>query len=420
MALVARLVPPGPGRRAVGPLRVMSRASLAACLLAAGCEAVLTGAPEAADVMDGPLRGLTGAELASFVEGDAQFESAFVAGAGLGPIFNNVSCESCHPGDGRGRPEPAFSTVVVRVDPGSAPGRHGSATIEQRALAGVEAERVPEGVAVSRRLPPPVFGLGLIESIPAERIAAGADPEDRDGDGVSGRVHWVEPAPWVPASEPGAGPGPQVGRFTRRARASTILEQVADAYHKDIGITSEFLPRENENLSATTPPIDAAPDPELPAAVIHSVVAYLRLLSPPEPGPLTESRRAGERLFREIGCAACHTPELRTGGHRIATLSDRPVRLYSDLLLHDMGDELADGVADGDATGREWRTAPLWGLRVMREFLAGSAFLMHDGRARSVAEAIGLHGGEASSSRARYRGLTVADRARLLDFVESR
>jgi len=393
---------------------------LAAGAWAAGCDALLTEAPEAADVMDGPLAGLTAAELAGFVEGDARFEEGFSPVGGLGPIFNNVSCASCHAGDGRGRPEPGFSNVVVRLDPAVAPGRHGSATIEQRAIAGAEAERVPEGVALSRRLPPPVFGLGLIEAIPVERIVAGADPEDRDGDGISGRPHWVRPAPWVPSTEPGGGEGVQLGRFTRKARASTILEQVADAYHKDMGITSEFLPFENQNLSAATPARDVAADPEVTTDVIRSVVTYLRLLAPPEPGALTESRRAGERLFAETGCGACHTPELRTGAHASAALADRPVRLYSDLLLHDMGEALADGIPDADATGREWRTAPLWGLRVMRAFVGGSWYLLHDGRARSVSEAIELHGGEASASRERFRALSAADRASLLDFVDSR
>lgn len=387
---------------------------------AAGCDALLTVSPEATEVMDGPLPGLTKAELAAFVEGDARFEEAFSPAGGLGPIFNNVSCGSCHAGDGRGRPEPGFSNVVVRLDPAAAPGRHGSATIEQRAVMGAEAERVPGGIPLSRRLPPPVFGLGLIEAIPAERIVEGADPEDRDGDGISGRPHWVRPAPWVPSTEPGGGGGLQLGRFTRKARASTILEQVAEAYHKDMGITSDFLPLENENLSAVTPARDIAVDPEIPRDVVRSVVTYLRLLAPPAPGPMTESRQVGERLFVETGCAACHTPELRTGPHEVPALSDQPVRLYSDLLLHDMGDELADGIPDAGATGREWRTAPLWGLRVMRDFLGGSAFLLHDGSARSVPEAVERHGGEGAASRGRFRALSAASRASLIDFVESR
>jgi CxxC motif-containing protein (DUF1111 family) len=307
----------------------------------------------------------------------------------------------------------------VRVNPGSG---HGSPTIEQRAIAGAEAETVPAGAPVSRRLPPAVFGLGLIEAIPAATIVAREDPADANGDGISGRAHWVTAAEWVPVSEPGGGPGMQLGRFTRRARTSTLFEQVADAYHKDMGITSPFLFFENPNLTAGTPTLsaDRVPDPEIPADAVQQVVFYLRTLAPPAPGVLTPARAEGERHFSEVGCAACHTPEQRTGAHVVVALANRTVTLYSDLLLHDMGDALADGVGDKSASGREWRTAPLWGLRVMRDFLGGDAFLLHDGRARSVEEAILLHGGEAAAARTRFTQLAPAAKAALLDFVESR
>ncbi|MGH7505455.1 MAG: di-heme oxidoredictase family protein, partial [Longimicrobiales bacterium] len=150
------------------------------------------------------------------------------------------------------------------------------------------------------------------------------------------------------------------------------------------------------------------------------VLAYIRLLAPPAPGAMTERREEGERIFSAIGCASCHVPELQTGPGSIAALSHQPVRLYSDLLLHDMGEALADNRSDGDATGREWKTAPLWGLRVMRRFLNGDAFLLHDGRAHSVEEAIVLHGGEADGARRAFEGLSAAERAALLDFLESR
>ncbi|MCI0433466.1 MAG: thiol oxidoreductase [Gemmatimonadetes bacterium] len=388
--------------------------------LAGACDALLTAAPDPADILDGPIDGLTAAEAAAFAAGDERFEERFTVRTGLGPIFNNVSCAGCHSGDGRGRPEPGFSNIVLRIDPST--GSHGSPTIERRAIPGAEAEPDPVGVPVSVRLPPPVFGLGFIEAIPASEILRREDADDRDGDGVSGRAHRVTAAPWVPLTEPGGGPGPQLGRFTRRARTSTIFEQVVDAYHKDMGITTDFLPFENPNLAASTPTVsfDGVDDPEIPVSVVQQVVFYLRTLAPPAPGAMTEARQRGEQVFSEIGCAACHTPVMRTGPHAVAALSNRDVRLYSDLLLHDMGDALADGVADKDASGREWRTAPLWGLRVMRDFLGGDAFLMHDGRARSVEEAISLHGGEAAGARGRWQQLSAADRAALLDFVESR
>jgi CxxC motif-containing protein (DUF1111 family) len=135
---------------------------------------------------------------------------------------------------------------------------------------------------------------------------------------------------------------------------------------------------------------------------------------------MTASRQRGQELFAAVRCASCHVPVQRTGPSAVRALADREVALYSDLLLHDMGDGLADYRADGSADGREWRTAPLWGLRVMREFLRGEAFLLHDGRARSVDEAIRLHGGEAQGARDAFVALPPADRAALLDFVESR
>jgi CxxC motif-containing protein (DUF1111 family) len=149
-------------------------------------------------------------------------------------------------------------------------------------------------------------------------------------------------------------------------------------------------------------------------------VNYLRLLAAPAPGPSTPERDRGGSLFTQVGCAACHTPVLHTGPNVIAALSNKPVTLYSDLLLHDMGDALADDRPDGGASGREWRTTPLWGMRLIRDFLNGEVFLLHDGRARTIEEAILLHGGEAQGARDRFQALGESDRAALVDFVGSR
>jgi CxxC motif-containing protein (DUF1111 family) len=393
--------------------------ALAWILSAAGCEQLFTVAPEDADLFDAPFPELTPEERAAFARGDEAFERAFTPADGLGPIFNDRACASCHSGDGRGVPD----NVLVRI--GVAPdfGRDlGGPQIQTRAIGGAVAELVPEGVPTSRRLPPPVFGVGLIEAIPANDIVARADPEDADGDGISGRASWVVPPSWVPGGELGGGDGPRLGRFGRKAQVSTLLQQVVEAYHQDIGVTTDFLPLENENpqSGAGTRSADRIADPELPEGEVRAVIEYLRMLAPPAPGEATPRRARGEALFGEIGCAACHVPELRTGHHRIAALAHRDVPLYSDLLLHDLGDALADGRPDGAADGREWRTAPLWGLRVMRDFLAGSAYLLHDGRAATVEAAILLHGGEAEGARAAFDALDGEDRAALLDFVESR
>ncbi|MDX1395781.1 MAG: di-heme oxidoredictase family protein [Gemmatimonadota bacterium] len=393
-------------------------AGLAVALLI-GCDTLLTEVPEPGDQLDGPIPGLSPEELAAFVAGDEQFGVAFTPSSGLGPIFNDVSCAACHSGDGRGRPE----NILIRISRGADPALDvGGPQIQDRAIAGVTPERLPPGVDRSERLPPPVFGVGLIEAIPEDAILAHADPDDVDGDGISGRPNMVRTPDWVPGSEPGGGGGLRLGRFSRKAQVSSLLQQTVEAYHQDIGITSDFLPVENPNpqTGSAGAAADDVADPEIPTARIRQVLAYIRMLQPPEPGPDTESRLRGGSLFGSIGCAACHIPRFTAGPGPIPAIDGMDVPLYSDLLLHDMGEGLADGRPDGDATGREWRTAPLWGLRVMRDFLDGDAFLLHDGRARSVEEAIVLHGGEAAVARDAFVSLTDEDRAAILDFVESR
>lgn len=416
-------------RRAFGasPRRAGAKiASFAVALATGGCDALLTAAPDPGDIFDGPLPGLTATELAAFVRGDEAFGRQFSPSQGLGPIFNDASCASCHSADGRGRPENA----LVRFSIGKDLVPHlGGPQLQTRAVGGAQPETLPPGVQSSLRLPPPVFGMGLIEAIPEAVIVALADPADRDGDGISGRPNYVLPRDFIPVDEIGgfippgsSGTRPQLGRFSRKSQVSSLLLQIVEAYHQDIGVTSVFLPIDNKNplASRSTEAADRAPDPELAESEIRAALAYVRTLAPPAPGAMTPRRQQGERIFGEIGCARCHVPELRTGPSTIAALAHQPVRLYSDLLLHDMGDRLADNRVDGDATGREWRTTPLWGLRLMRDFLDGEAFLLHDGSARTVDEAIRLHGGEAERARIRFVGLTEEERAALLDFVESR
>jgi CxxC motif-containing protein (DUF1111 family) len=267
-----------------------------------------------------------------------------------------------------------------------------------------------------------VFGVGLIEAIPEAAILANADPDDADGDGISGRANYVTVASFVPENEPGAGAGLVIGRFGRKAQNAVLLQQVVEAYLQDIGVTSPFLPLENGNPLSGVPieAVDRVPDPEIGESIVHAVTHYIRALAPPDPGNETAQREEGRALFSQIQCAKCHVPSLPTGSSPLAALSSRSAHLYSDLLLHDMGDALADNRPDGQATGREWRTTPLWGLRLMRRFLDGDALLMHDGRARSVEEAILMHGGEALASRNAFAALTPAQRAALLGFVESR
>lgn len=389
-------------------------------LATGGCEHLMTSAPTAGDVMNGPHDGLDPDLTAVFVQGDANFGKAFTAAEGLGPIFNNVSCEGCHPGDGRGTPETGFFRFSRGgdrlVDEGGP--QHQDKSIPGLQLA---PEVVPEGVDRSFRLPPPVFGVGLIEAIPEAAILGRADPEDADGDGISGRPNMVQPAAFVPASHVGGGGGVQLGRFSRKAQVSSLLQQVAEAYSQDMGITSDFLPMENAHVqrSATVAIGDLVADPEISAATVLQTVAYVRLLAPPERGRVTARVQQGEALFAAAGCAGCHVPSMTTGAHAVPALDRQEARLYSDLLLHDMGPGLADDRPDGDASGREWRTAPLWGLRLVPEFLGGREFYLHDGRATSLDAAVRAHGGEADAPRAAYEALGADERDALIAFLKS-
>ena len=387
---------------------------------ALACDQLTTVAPPDGDVFDAPIDGLSDAEMAAFARGDAEFERQFAPNTGLGPIFNDVSCATCHSGDGRGQLRNALTRIGEQAN--DFLNDLGGPQIQDKAIPGAHAERLPDGVPFSVRLPPPVFGAGMIEAIPEAAIIANADPNDIDGDGISGRPNLVPAAAFVPETEPAGGTGLRLGRFGRKAQNAVLLQQVVEAYLQDMGITSPFLPLENRNPLAPVPieAVDRVPDPEVLESIVQAVTHYIRALAPPEPGADTERRAEGGALFTQIQCARCHVPSFQTGPSPIPALAGRTVTLYSDLLLHDMGDALSDNRPDGQATGREWRTPPLWGLRLMRRFLNGEALLLHDGRARSVEEAILLHGGEALASRNAFAQLTAAQKAALLDFVESR
>ena len=335
---------------------------------------------------------------------------AFTVEEGLGPIFNNTSCVGCHPGNGRGTPDLALIRFSM--------GRDlifdvGGPQFQDRAIAGVAYEVIPAGVDTSVRLPPPVFGMGLIENIPVETELSYADETDANGDGISGKPNWVVPPDYVPYAEVGGGPGQQVGRFGRKAAVSSLVQQVAQAFHQDIGITSSFIPVEHSNVG------DSVPDPEVDELTVMEIVMFLRLLSPPPRGEITPEVKIGEALFEEIGCASCHVPTTQTGPSPIDALNKVTVHIYSDLLLHDMGEVLADNRPDGSANGGEWRTAPLWGTRLVADFLGGTAFFLHDGRATTLEGAIRAHGGEAQETKEAFFDLPEADQQAIIAFLES-
>ncbi len=380
------------------------------------CGKLLTSAPEEGETLDGTLD-ISPALNSSFARGDEQFERVFTIADGLGPIFNQPSCETCHPGDGRGTP---FTTLTRFSVAGDLVPKLGGGQLQDKAIPGVSPEVLPPGAETSVRMPPPVFGMGLVEGIPVETLVALSDPDDADGDGISGQINWVQAADFVPPEVVGSGPGLAVGRFGRKANVSSLLEQVVNAYREDMGITTDFAPDEVLHPQAGDMTIgDNVPDPEVPASEVNDVIMYVRLLSPPNRGEITDAVRRGEAHFTEIGCASCHIPTLKTGPNPIPALDRVDANLYSDLLLHDMGSELADGRSDGTANGFEWKTPPLMGLRLAADALGGTAFLLHDGRTSDLADAIQLHGGEAEASRNRFLSLSEEQRQDLIAFLMS-
>lgn len=404
------------------------------------------------------LANLAPGRWAPMREGKALFVKDWAAreqGA-AGPLANAVSCTSCHFKDGRGHPPQelgAEAPLLVRLSvpapdaSGDAPDPVYGWQLNDRAVSGVPAEgkvevawsevegRYPDGtvyalrrpshrvtglaygplhsqIRTSPRVPAPVFGLGLIEAVPEEAILALADPDDANGDGISGRPNRV----WS------ARAGRSVlGRFGWKASQPTVEQQIARAYSEDLGLTSPLYPEGTCTLrQEECRAIPASGKPELSEHQLKRTALYIRLLAVPARRDWTDPAvLRGKALFAQTGCAACHRPAFTTGEvPDLPELAGQTLRPYTDLLLHDMGDGLADGRPDGEATGREWRTPPLWGLGLL-EAVNRQVRLLHDGRARSLEEAILWHGGEAASSRDRFKELAPVEREALIRFLRS-
>jgi CxxC motif-containing protein (DUF1111 family) len=377
---------------------------------------------------------------------------------GLGPLFNARSCSACHFKDGRGSPPLAenedFIALLLRLSvPGE--GEHGEPVPEPNyggqlqpfAIADVTREGSPrvtyeavpgnyadgesyellaptysvedlrhgdfaEGTMISPRVAPAMSGLGLLQAIPLERLEELADPHDANGDGVSGRINWV----WDASQEAKA-----VGRFGWKAEQPTVRQQSAGALSGDLGITSSLFSQ--QDCTASEADCSEAPSggsPEIADETLDRLELYGMLLAVPVRERWNDERTlAGKTLFTETGCASCHVERHTTDRiEGFPELTEQTIFPYTDLLLHDLGDELGDGRPSFDAEGNEWRTPPLWGLRYY-EIVNGHDRLLHDGRARGVAEAILWHGGEAEASREAFRSLSRDERELLVDFVES-
>ena len=381
------------------------------------CDKLLTTAPKEGDDFETSFDPLPNELNTMFADGDEGFDHAFTPSEGLGPIFNNVACAACHSADGRGTPNEALVRYSRGFDiiPNEGGPQH-----QDKAIPGVPIEQIPSDAETSVRMPPAVFGMGLIEAIPETTFLSNEDPTDADGDGISGRINWVTAGDFVPSTAVGGGSGLQIGRFGLKANVSSLLEQVVNAYHQDIGITSDFIPVENNHQQGEGIAIgDLVPDPEISAQTVLDAVVYVRLLSPPARGDITPEVTRGESLFNGIGCVSCHVSSMKTDVRNVPQLSQVDANLYSDLLLHDMGNALADFRPDGSADGFEWRTTPLWGLRLVPEFLDGTAFYLHDGRANTLEDAINFHGGEAKAASDAFTALSQDEKNALIFFLNS-
>jgi CxxC motif-containing protein (DUF1111 family) len=369
-------------------------------------------APPAAGVtirLGDPLPGLTADELAAFEDGREEFENVETPEGGLGPIFNGASCTQCHNGPAPGGASTTRVTRFGRLANGVFDPlvEKGGSLLQRFAIDPAVREVIPpEANVVAERLSTPLFGAGLIEAIPDAAILDNAGRPKPDG--ITGRAALITD---VASGEQ------RVGRFGWKAQQATLLAFSADAYLNEMGVTNRFFVEENapNGDRARLARFDRLPDPEdlLDPVTGHGdidrVADFMRLLAPPTRIRGTSQAAVGERLFAQIGCAACHQPVMQTGPSGIAALDRRNVELYSDLLLHDMG-ALGDGIAQADAGPREMRTAPLWGLRVRAPFL-------HDGRATTLDEAIRAHDGEAARVRDRYVRLAPSQQRDLREFL---
>lgn len=378
------------------------------------CQKLLPKAPPDNELLDGPVEGLSYEENRRFLAGDVAFnDEIFTSQTGLGSIFVATSCGSCHAGDGKGHP---FTTLTRfgQIDSTGNQFLHlGGPQLQNRALPGYTPEQIPAGATFSRFTPPANTGLGFLELVSDADILAMADPNDTNADGISGVPNYENlPSFVTPFSFAIPRNGKYIHRFGKKAAAYNLLHQTVNAYNQDIGITSTFLPKDvYTGLNI---------DPEVSDVTVHNVVFYLQTLKAPIQRNQNDAAVIqGKNIFIQTGCESCHKQTLQTVFSNIAPLSNKTFHPYTDLLLHDMGPGLDDGYTEGSAKTSEWRTPPLWGLGLSPNSQGGQYFLLHDGRAKSIEEAILLHSGEATTSKNKFSLLSSADKQALLKFLES-
>lgn len=385
-----------------------------AAALVAGCSKLLPSAPSDDELLDGPLEGLTAEQHAIFLRGDIAFnDEVFTPATGLGPLFVATSCGTCHAGDGKGHPFTTLTRFGQTDSTGNQFLQFGGPQLQHRSVPGFQPEIVPVGATFSKFTPPANTGLGLLDAVPDAALLALTDEKDVNGDGISGRPNWIH-LPTYTEIRAGASTqnGKYIGRFGKKAAVYDLLQQTANAYNQDMGITSPFEVYDTYTGHET--------DPDVSYRTVEDVVFYLKTLKAPiQRNQQDASVISGKQVFVTIGCANCHTPSFTTGNSPVAALSNKTIAPYTDLLLHDMGNGLNDGYTEGGALPAEWRTPPLWGLGLSKKSQGGQYFLLHDGRAHSIEEAIVQHGGEGAQSKTSFQQLTPADKNNLLRFLES-
>lgn len=386
----------------------------ALAILMVACQKLGPPIPKDNSILDGPLEGLSTQQSKQFLKGDVAFnDEVFTEATGLGPVFVATSCGSCHAGDGKGTPFTTLTRFGQHDGSGNLFLELGGPQLQNRAIPGYVPEQLPAGATFSKFTPPSNTGLGYLELVGDADIIAMADEYDADGDGISGVPNWKSiPSYITPTPGTVANNGKYLCRFGKKAGAYNLLEQTVNAYNQDLGITSLYEPHDVASGLEF--------DPEVSTQTIHDVVFYLQTLKAPIQRNQGDAEVVyGKQLFIDAGCEKCHRQTLTTGYSPIAALSYQQFHPFTDLLLHDMGSALDDGYTEGSALTAEWRTPPLWGIGLSPMSQGGVYYLMHDGRASSIEEAILMHGGEAATSSTNYQNLSQSDKNALLKFLES-
>jgi CxxC motif-containing protein (DUF1111 family) len=368
----------------------------------------------------GPVT-LDNSQTILFSAGNDQFFANRSAATGLGPYFVATACGSCHSSDNRGHP----FTILTRFGQTDSTGNkflaEGAPQLGSFALPGFLPEQVPAGATSTRLIAPITAGVGFLEAVPDSEIIAMADANVNNPNGVRGHPNYNTIPTNIPTLNGSVqrADGKYICRFGRKAAVYSLFQQVALAYNHDMGITSSYMPLDPYNYLDQQPSV-AASSPEVDNATFYSVVFYVTALQTPLQRNATDATVVqGQNAFTKIGCTDCHKANLTTGYSPIQSIAYQTFQPFTDLLVHDMGPGDDDHYTEGDALTSEWRTTPLWGLGLAPGVQGGDVYLMHDGRAHSIQQAIQMHGGESAVSAANFNKLSSSDQTAVIKFLQS-